>query len=377
MPDSDGSARCGTPRPGKEQLDLGEALAWLYCRPPILPRLHESPATDLTEMSVMSKSTDGADAQPEFDLAAKPTREIVTLAHLLILGTPPRDEDEITKGLECGTVSLLRQSLLNSRRFDNQVKRKAGGPFLFFIHVPKTAGGSLRLYFKTALGDGCRWYMKRQESSVYPIMRNDVKFNAEDHLAKYRMSGGHIPFSDVPKPLVDRYPVFLSVIRNPVDRVLSHYNFVRTQEKHPSHKRMRSVTIFEALQDERFLKQCESVQLRFLTGETDLDAAAKVMESHKFLIGKMEHLSAFMAALHQVLDLPIAPPESQQIHRSAPDYLAKIAAQPRYDEAIDILTKLNEDEFKFYNSFDKVWTNVRTRQRKVGAQSGNGRSIDA
>jgi hypothetical protein len=130
---------------------------------------------------------------------------------------------------------------------------------------------------------------------------------------------------------------------------------------------MRNVTLFEALQEERFLRSCEKVQLRFLTGETDLNAVATVMEEHKFLIGKQEHLNAFMAALHQVLDLPIMPSESQQVHRSAPDYLARIAAQPRYDEAIDILTKLNADEFTFYNSFDTVWTNFRPHRRKVDA----------
>jgi len=289
--------------------------------------------------------------------ASRPTPEIVALAHHILFDRPAT-KPQITKGLKCGTISLMRETLLNSAEFEESSKKLANRPFLFFIHIPKTAGGSLRKYFKTVFGPRCQWYLRNQNVEDRPVMRSDAPFDVERHLAKYRITGGHIQFDDIPSALIEKTPILVSVIRNPVQRVLSYYNYVRTEEGHPARERILQLTLFEALtKDKRFAAQCDRSQIRFLCGTTDLGTLKRTLEDHRFIIGKQEFMDDFMETLHKELGLPRIPVHSTQVHKSAPDYVAQIAAQPNYDEAIQIISAQNADEFTFYNSFGAVRSN--------------------
>ena len=41
-----------------------------------------------------------------------------------------------------------------------------------------------------------------------------------------------------------------------------------------------------------------------------------------------------------------------------PGYEAEIEAQPDYEDAVELIRRMNKDEFEFYRSFDTVWSNV-------------------
>jgi hypothetical protein len=91
-----------------------------------------------------------------------------------------------------------------------------------FVHIPKTAGTSVRLLFESN-------HKRQQLLRVYPIPNNRpwsvtreelVAMPAEE-LADVEVVFGHLPFGihrRLPRPC--RY---VTVIRHPVDRVVSHY----------------------------------------------------------------------------------------------------------------------------------------------------------
>lgn len=303
---------------------------------------------------------------PILDLGARPTRESIILAYQLILGRPPWHERLIDQGLEISSIELLRDYLLSSRHFNRIQKQARARPFLFFIHIPKTAGGSMRRYFRTVFGDACRWLAKNPLAEEGSVMRRNVDFDADGYLEKYRLGGGHIPFDHISKALLARDPIFISMLRHPVKRVVSAYNFARTERQEPPVKSgakalpdLRNLTLYEALTGhKRFRMVCERQQLRYLCGSGEIGGVESVLNSHRFMLGKLEHLDDFMQLLHDQLDLPLVRGNVRHVHKAAPDYLAAIAAQPRYEEAIDIITKMNADEFTLFNSFGKTWTNV-------------------
>ncbi|MBV8798623.1 MAG: sulfotransferase family 2 domain-containing protein [Alphaproteobacteria bacterium] len=315
------------------------------------------------------RATSHAEKAPELtlDLNSRATRETVMLAHLLILGRPPRNEHHIKKGLECGTIGLLREYLLNSRHFQQQKRQAAQRPFLFFIHIPKTAGGSLRRYFKTTFGSGCQFFMRNERGQGKGhIMRRGVEFDVEEHLANYRISGGHIPFDHVPQGLLEADPIFVSVLRDPLQRALSYYNFLRTQKRPPREEaqaafaEMKKLTLYQTLTaNKRSRTDYDRVQIRFLCGRPDTEALREVLKAHRFILGKQEHLGEFMNLLHEMLGLPLVPSDTKQIHKSSSDYQTALAAQPHYDEAVEMIRSMNAEEYEFYNSFGPTWTNMR------------------
>ena len=108
---------------------------------------------------------------------------------------------------------------------------------LFFVHIPKTAGTSLRR-------GACKVWNKRKVMFDYGdtiatsdditrlLYQNDDIFALKNFLIdrKIRFLSGH-------RPVKYLYPIFPSnniftFARDPVDRVLSHYNFVCQQENY-------------------------------------------------------------------------------------------------------------------------------------------------
>ncbi|MEM8550827.1 MAG: sulfotransferase family 2 domain-containing protein [Pseudomonadota bacterium] len=104
-------------------------------------------------------------------------------------------------------------------------------PVLFFIHIPKCAGSSL---IKVIL----RHFKKRAIALQNPELRRSLEEepnSARDD--KYDAVYGHFQFGMHGK--FDRPPIFLSCVRDPIDRVCSLFNFIHLCGDHNLHKYLR------------------------------------------------------------------------------------------------------------------------------------------
>jgi hypothetical protein len=132
---------------------------------------------------------------------------------------------------------------------------------LVFIHIPKTAGSTLR----AIIG---RQYRNQE------IFRIHWNFDRNDPFASFlklpqekqdktKIVYGHIPFGL--HEYVKRSVLYFTLLRDPVDRAISHYYHIRKLPNHFYHRMAVEMDIGEFILRSRF-REFDNGQVRQLTG---------------------------------------------------------------------------------------------------------------
>ncbi|MGE0845762.1 MAG: hypothetical protein AB7L41_05800 [Flavobacteriaceae bacterium] len=240
----------------------------------------------------------------------------------------------------------------------NAMAEKA--PMLVFIHVPKTAGGSLRQWLiKSFDGSVLIQGRPRPERSTgiegiswgnFGDLKADVadfsdllKMHGPAAVSRYRVIGGHI---DSNHPLIlgmERQKLFCAVLRDPVERAISRYAFVRRKNK-PQNEFMAGLTLYQALQTKRFRSSIENRQLRFIFGDQKAFPGWTILA--KF--DSLDLLTQRLSEIYGLEALPV-PFQTSKITEKAFVY-----EQPDFLKAVNLLRKLNKKEIAFINAMDGV-----------------------
>lgn len=208
-------------------------------------------------------------------------------------------------------------------------------PRLLFVHIPKTAGISLYAALEHWAGPG--------RSIRFP--------NGGDDLAEYlaltdqqvdwlRLIAGHLSYTDLHKRPLDGWSA-VTVLREPIARTISVYQFVRSQRDHPWHTMAIGMTL-EAFLD--FLAERPpnlDQQCRFVCGRTDADAAFTALQERFLLATTVEHLPAFSTHLSGLLGANLRVGHK---NRST----SRVQAADVSDAARDKLLALNRQDLELY-----------------------------
>ncbi|MFT5112817.1 MAG: hypothetical protein ACI8P9_002145 [Parasphingorhabdus sp.] len=168
---------------------------------------------------------------------------------------------------------------------------------VIFLHIPKTAGTTLRSVLVS----------RYSRSSVYTI-GNDINRDIESlrdlsevEKQKILLLQGHMTFG------LHEYLAhgarYITVLRDPVERVLSEYRFLKTNQRHPFHSRVVKMSLSDFLTSE-FNAQSRNGQTRLLSGshrsdqpgipddgevsEGHLEIALQNLQSHFVVAGTQE-----------------------------------------------------------------------------------------
>lgn len=133
---------------------------------------------------------------------------------------------------------------------------------LLFMHIPKTGGTTLRQILE-------RIYPQRETVRIYKERTADpegyLRRILEEDERCVSLVEGHFAFGL--HEVLPRPSAYLTMVRDPVERVLSQYHSLRRYENHPLHDQARSMSFREYV-SEPITWEVDNGQVRFLSGDT-------------------------------------------------------------------------------------------------------------
>ena len=141
-------------------------------------------------------------------------------------------------------------------------------PVLIFVHIPKTAGGTLNSIIRRKY-DSDRVYRYEYGDEARIDFENLPVEKKNELLAIY----GHLYFG-IHKQLKGPC-TYITILRNPIDRLISAYTFIRERPAHPNYPYAQELSFKEFVERGVMGKEQENGQTRILSGRYEEDGPCK------------------------------------------------------------------------------------------------------
>lgn len=249
----------------------------------------------------------------------------------------------------------LRDRILSSDEFKENYLNRYLSLFRFvFIRIPKTASTSV----VDALASG--GLASYNLSSEIPDLSNVFK--------TWRLVAGHFTYGDIVCRLYGIRPVYISVVREPVARIVSLYCQAFTEKDHPCHQEVISRTLYEALRYEGlFYEWTVNAQCRFLSGRHLLPDVMETLRGELFLIAGEKGIGRLLRIVCRMAGLPNV--ELPRLNASDRSMKQEVLAQPDYPEAERVIPWLTIEDRKLGERVGELFVSDPLREmlsRRVG-----------
>lgn len=217
------------------------------------------------------------------------------------------------------------------------MKSSTDGPALIFLHIPKTAG--------TTLNRIIEWqYDPRLIFTVDPYqIRATVARLAtlsEERRSRLRVVRGHLLYGV--HECLPQGGSYITMLRDPVKRVLSSYQFILRRPLHPLHRKLKATgNSFEAFLE--FTANRQNLQTKMLAGvphaapcDEETLAAAKEHATKSFrVVGISERFHDSLLLIAALFGWEVPYYDNQKVSKGRPDIdsgtLERIRAHNSYD----------------------------------------------
>jgi hypothetical protein len=207
---------------------------------------------------------------------------------------------------------------------------------ILFVHVPKTAGMSL--YFALARAVGEDSALRFPEGTK--ALREQYLAMSDAQVRSHRLISGHFPLNVFLQKPLDDYRL-ITVVRDPVDRELSAYFYIKGWDKHPRHEAMKDMDLYQYL-EERERKGARNPQCRMIGGAPSFEAARRAIDERYTLATPVEYLDEFCAELERRLGIGPLELERSNVTR------LRLTAAEIHPEIIQRLERLTQGDRKLY-----------------------------
>jgi len=174
---------------------------------------------------------------------------------------------------------------------------------LIFLHIPKAAGTTMASILTQQYGKSVSHHTKRQPHQQMQAM-------PEEQRRQLRLIHGHMPFGI--HQYLSQSSTYFTMLRHPVERVISHYYFILNSPEHsgyPVARAARNITQYVAC---GLQEQTNNVQTRHISGiggtvgfgkctARHLQQAKQNLEAEFILAGTSEQFDATLLLLGQRL----------------------------------------------------------------------------
>ena len=139
-----------------------------------------------------------------------------------------------------------------------------------FMHIPKCGGLTVRQYYEKVFENNLTIQANHYPAADFPKLKNALEYDAiVGHLPLFRMIENETLVEAIRSDQV-RVTIH-SIIRDPIDRIISELNFKRRNPRHPQHKEMQCVDAYS------YVKNFQpNYQSRFLSVSDQTDTADQI-----------------------------------------------------------------------------------------------------
>ncbi len=223
---------------------------------------------------------------------------------------------------------------------------------VLFVHIQKTGGMSLYNSMAQWFG-GAHSLRYRQSSEEF---RQAFLRLTDEEIAGLRLLCGHfdLPFW-LKRKLADRFVV--SLVREPVERLLSAYRYARSWTEHPRHDVVGQMSLAEYVDAHVNDASRHNWQCRKLCGSPDFGAARAMAQRQVDLLGAVELIGMLTDALTEALGVPL----EVRNDNASPDQRPR-----REDLDATLLSRLQACNVEDY----KLWAHVIEQNLVRGHRGG-------
>jgi len=181
---------------------------------------------------------------------------------------------------------------------------------LVFVHIPKTAGLSLHSALESIYG----------KASTLRVGNGDdlqhLRQLPDNQAINKAFLSGHFFYNDI-KNRCQPDALLISILRDPVKRILSNYNYITNWNKHPLYEQ----TVRQSFSEHVYANQkfFRGLCCRQLSGATQADAAIRIVRSRYALVGITEELDPFVAALSRIIGQEVKQERTNVSHGQGPN----------------------------------------------------------
>jgi hypothetical protein len=163
---------------------------------------------------------------------------------------------------------------------------------LVFVHIPKTAGLSLHVALENIYGKESTLRVGNEDALQRLRQRPDYQVIDKAFIS------GHFFYDDI-KNRCQPDAILISILRDPIKRILSNYNYITNWSKHPLYEQ----TVRQSFSDHVYANRnfFRGLCCRHLAGVKKADAAIEIVKSRYALVGTTESLPAFTTALSRII----------------------------------------------------------------------------
>lgn len=233
-------------------------------------------------------------------------------------------------------------------------QRPSPQKMIIFAHMPKAAGISLRETMKMQYGGD-------KVHEIYPLNKEEALYKLETmplaEILNKRVITGHEVWNLhqwVPIPFL-----YITVLRHPVDRVISLYFFIRALPSHRLHQKLteKNLSIEEFLEWDEGSRGVRNLQARLLAHEhpyeeQNLDVVFHAAKEHLekyFIVGLTEQYKQSLEMFSQIFHWSNAQETHDNVTTNRPK---QIEIAPHIIKKIE---ELNQVDMAIYESGQKLF----------------------
>lgn len=167
-------------------------------------------------------------------------------------------------------------------------------PATIFLHIPKCGGNSFLDFLRPRVAPGVEFDVSQRLN--YAQRLRELQALSHEQRAVLRFVYGHLPWGVhrwLPQPAV-----YVTLLRHPVDRLVSHHAFVLQNHRHPLHAIVRAgrLSLVDYVRS-GLSGELENGQTRLLCGRPELDSLRghgpvtreHFEEAREHLLGEQTH----------------------------------------------------------------------------------------